>query len=130
MASGTGVKDSVRTMQTFLQFLMGLSLAAAIVFAFVEDLTVDLVLAAAAAGLGLWFVQTSRGVLDSPSTAGNTRLQNLLYAFVGAMVLSWLASLIDKEFLDAIELLSVAWTVLAVYLMLSVIAEARRLSRS
>lgn len=88
MASGTGVKDSVRTLQTFLQFLMGLSLAAAIVFAFIDDLTVDLVLAAAAAGLGLLFVQTSRGVLDGSSTAGASRLQNLLYAFVGAMVLS------------------------------------------
>ena len=129
MASDTGVRDTARTMQTFLQFLMGLSLAAAVAFAVLDEVTLDLLLAAAGAAIGLAFARMSQGVLAGTSAAGAGRLQQMLYAFVGAMALSWVVSYLDKEFLDPIELLSVAMTVLAVYLMLAIITEARRLVR-
>lgn len=130
MATQTGVKDSVTTMRSFLLFLMGLSLAASLGFAVLDEVTVDLLLAAAAAGIGLYYAIMSSAALAAPSAAAASRLQTLMYAFVGGMVASWIVAYLEKEFLDPVELLGVALTVLAVFLMFSITAEVRRMATS
>lgn len=130
MATGSGVKDTVHTMRTFLLFLMGLWLAAAAVFAITDEISLDLLVAAAGAAVGLWFAITAASALAAPGLAAGGRLQTLMYVFGGAMVLSWIIAYVDKEFLDAIELLGVAIAILAIFLMLSIVAEVRRLAGS
>lgn len=130
MATGAGVKDTVQTMRTFLLFLMGLWLAAAVVFAITDEVSLDLLVGAVGAAAGLWFAMTAAGALAVPSVAAAGRLQTLMYVFGGAMVLSWVIAYVDKEFLDAIELLGVAIAILAIFLMLSIVAEVKRLAGS
>lgn len=120
--------ERIRTQTTYLTIVLGI-LALAIVF-FLLTAAIELggILALIAMVSGFFFLRLARDFPEKRAAGAPAAMKNTYQTFIITFVMSWFSILVFRGFLAPIEILGIGIVLAALFLMVQIESDARRIA--
>jgi hypothetical protein len=120
--------ERIRTQTTYLTIVLGILALAIVFFLLTEPIELGGILALIAMVSGFFFLKLARDFPEKRAAGAPAAMKNTYQTFIITFVMSWLSILVFRGFLAPIEILGIGIVLAALFLMVQIQGDARRIA--
>ena len=128
MGDASDARSRIQNFSLYVAILSGLTLLGGLVFGSMDGMTADYLIGVAGSVTGILFVVMVRRFLDVPSAATLPSLGVIAVSYGVIWLAAYLVSIATWGGLDPVDFLGISIVLVAVYLMIQTLSDARKLA--